>query len=497
MKTLLILTTGQTDVQLIVGDKRQEFKKNQCGRLHVELEERKDWCILTAPDIKMEGEVIDLPSEAFSICTPKLDAVLQYLNTNGFAVTNVLILETRRNPSVEHGDPRAAGIVLERRLRECLDPDLDIHRVAYLQENERYDDQKNIIRRDVVKRLDQAIREATQKISNGQVVVATTGGIPVIALLVDEMVQLYAELGASVELVEVADSAKRIPPTKDIAILRHSVPEPTESYRARRNALDLINHGNFLGAWGAVKHLDSDEVEREWTRVVEWLSLFAASMPLPPECDILVLKHRLMSVSAALRVELALRAGDVARAVHGTVAFFESALWDHLFNHYERHKTKHRWFRLNPTPPEGLVRIKGITEAKNHGRPFEVTGTENGITWYRIIEEDVCAKHIVEHYLQKKALYRLSEVVRRVRYLRNDVAHNEPTPSLMAGARRQMVKEGLWSSDGRFLTQGLIRDVLAELGEPHPENLCNNLIMTVRERLLYPQLLPAKLRGTG
>ncbi|HLH72746.1 MAG TPA: hypothetical protein VKX96_05635 [Chloroflexota bacterium] len=63
---------------------------------------------------------------------------------------------------------------------------------------------------------------------------------------------------------------------------------------------------------------------------MKWLADFAASLPIPDECDIDLLKHPRMAVRAALRVELALLAGDIPRAVHGTVAFFEAAFWDWL-----------------------------------------------------------------------------------------------------------------------------------------------------------------------
>src|SRR5205807_9301817 len=44
------------------------------------------------------------------------------------------------------------------------------------------------------------------------------------------------------------------------------------------------------------------------------------------------------AVRAALRVEFALMADDVPDAVHGTVAFFEAALWDHLNERLDEQK---------------------------------------------------------------------------------------------------------------------------------------------------------------
>ena len=70
------------------------------------------------------------------------------------------------------------------------------------------------------------------------------------------------------------------------------------------------------------------------------------------------------------------------------------------------------------------------------------------------------------------------------RELRNDVAHNAPTPRLMADASDKMANENLWSRDSRFLTMPLVQNVLRDLGEKDPERLCDSLIATVRSRLL-------------
>ena len=53
MSTLLVITAGQTDVQLVDGDVRREFKRDRCGALHDDLERRvTDWRILDAPSRK-------------------------------------------------------------------------------------------------------------------------------------------------------------------------------------------------------------------------------------------------------------------------------------------------------------------------------------------------------------------------------------------------------------------------------------------------------------
>ncbi len=506
--TMLVLTVGQTDVQLVEDGRRREFSKKCCAALHDQLEQRRnDWRLVDSPADKDKhkdsGEVKALPDGGFELCTPKLDAVLQYLEEKAVLLTHTLILETRRDSEKEGGDPRAAGLVLEQRLRERFADRVEVTRSAYLEGAERLGDSNNardaIIRREVVRRIDNAIRAAMAKMPGGRIVVATTGGFPEIAALVDELVRLYASSSTSVELIGVPDAAKADPPTRDRAVPRRSVPDPVESYRARRHALNLIEGGNLVAAWGAVKHLAGDEVEKQWTRVVEWLYFFAASLPIPQECDIPLLRHPRMAVSAGLRVELALRAKDIPRAVHGTVAFFEAALWDHLRERVTPHPDKKRLFKLNVTPSNDLVRKGPLYQSKaafnkDRKRPFIFKETFGGIDWYEIDDSGICAIELAEKYLKLDKLKRLGQAVSQIRDLRNDVAHNEPTPEKMADARKNMADAKLWSNDGsRFLTQQLVQDVLHELGETAPEALYDDLIATVRSRLVPgPEAAPAR-----
>ena len=494
MNALLVLTVGRTDVQLVVDGGRREFCEKQCAALHAGLEQRDgDWHVVAAPATKHSPEAQALPFGSFDLCTPKLDAVLDDLEAKDMRVAYALILETRRDPEAEPGDPRAAGLVLARRLRERLGESVEIHRTAFLQGRERLEDQGDprdaVVRREVVARIDEAVHAATAKIADGQVVIATTGGFPRIAALAEEVVRLHVARGRSVELVEVADGRKADPPTVDRAVARQSVPEPAESYRARRHVLDLIEGGNLFGAWGAARHLDGDEVEMRWTCIVKWLSYFAASLPIPDECDIPVLRHPKKAIRAALRVEFALRAGDLPRAVHGTVAFFEAALWDHLGAHLTlHHDSKRRVYRCDPVPVKKLVR-DAKSRSDDAKRPFEVVESD-GDTWYRVFDGRVCAIRIAKHYLNNAALTNLGQALSDVWDLRNDVAHNEPTPARMDDACRQMVEAKLWSLEHRFLTQEVVRDVLAELCEKNPDRLCEDLIETVRTRLLAHRLSP-------
>lgn len=491
MNILLVVTTGQTDVQLVTSNVRREFHKDKCSELHCALEQRaEDWRIVDAPALKEPPEVTDLPEGSFEICTPKLDAVLALLDSQGLTVTHALVLDTERYPKFEKKDPRMAGRILERRLRERGRlPGSSIRRLPFLSGNDRLEDKSNprdaVIRRDVVARIDGAVARSVTETAPQRIIVATTGAMSVVCTLVEEIVRLHAGVGVLVDPVEVADGAKASPPAADQAVARRWATEPAASYQARRHALEFIAQGSLIAAWGAVRHLHDDEVERRWTRVVEWLYCFAASLPLAEECEIEMLRHPRMAVRAALRVELALRAEDIPRAVHGTVAFFEAALWDHLGKHIERHPENHRLYKVEPppSPDDNLVRTSDGTAEDRH-RPFYPAEEVDGVRWYRIFDDDVCGIRLAKHYLNLDELTNLGQAVSKVRQLRNDVAHNEPTPELMDGARRRMVDAQLWSKEGRFLVQLLTQNVLRDLGEQQPGALCDDLIATVRRRLV-------------
>lgn len=490
MITLLIVTLGQTDVQFVEGEKRKEFDRNHCAELHTALEQRAgDWRIVDAPSLKQAPEVSDLPEGVFEICTPKLDAVFALLDREGVTVTHALVLDTQRDPTAEGKDPHMAGQILARRICErAVLPGSRVRRVSYLCGRDRLEDRSDprdaVIQRHVVRRIDEAIAQSINEVKPSEIIVATTGGLPVVCTLVEEVVRLHARNGIKVEPVEVADGAKADPPTVDQAVWRQWVLEPAASYQARRHALELIEQGNFIAAWGAVRHLRDDTIERRWIRGVEWLYCFAASLPLPDDCDIDLLRHRHRAVRAALRVELALRAGDIPRAVHGTVAFFEAALWDHLDKHVDPHPERQRLFKLEPQPEADLLRrSEGTNEDRR--RPFEIVEVE-GEHWYRIYDDDVCGVRLAKYYLKLDGLMKLGQAVSDVRELRNDVAHNEPTPALMQDAQRRMVDVGLWSHDAmpQFLTQALVQNAFKELGEEHPNCLHDDLMVTVRKRLV-------------
>jgi hypothetical protein len=477
MTTLLVLTAGQSDVQLVVDGVRRELSRDRCAVLHDELE-RRGYALVDAP-IRKELSIDALADEELNLCMPKLDAVLREVLPDA-----ALVLETRREPSAAPGDPRLAGTVLEARLN--AKGVRTVHRYSYLGDRERLEDREvprdAVIRREVVHRLDGAVRDAITAVMPSRIVVSATGGFPVVTNLVEEIVRLHASV--PVDVLEVADGTMAIPPTADRAVARMAIPEPLASFQARRRALELIERGNLLGAWAVAEPLHTDEVEQHWTRVIEWLACFASSLPIPGGCDLPVLSHRRMAVRAALRVELALRAGDIPRAVHGTTAFLESALWDRLLEYFERDPQDARWLKLRDgqMAPAGKLLRDGGDDDKN--RPFESKQRPDSQPWFWFHESG--AGRFARDYVRSQALKSLLDAVDKIRELRNDVAHNEPTQELMEDARRRMRDAQLWSTNDTYLSQPLVQAVLEDLGESAPESLLSNLLAEVRRRLVTP-----------
>lgn len=489
MGTLLVLTTGQTDVQLVVngndGAARQEFDGKRCGLLHDEIEKR-SWRVVDAPTQKCNQRASALPDGELALCTPKLDAVLRFFGDKPPCAA--LILETRRTID---SDPRFAGALLERRLRDKNVS--DVWRHAFLKDADSLEDRASdvdaVVRQAVVASLSAAVQKAMRDVQPEKIFVASTGGLAAANAVIEELVRLHAvRIGAdiaAVKVLEVPDAARTNQVDRAVEEKFH----PAAGYRARWQALSLIQNGNLLAALGAVEHI-KDAPGQQWTRVVEWLARFASSLPISDECSVSVLKHPRMAVRAALRVEFALRAGDIPRAVHGTVAFFEAALWDHLNQRVKRSTEPELggYYRIaaGQEPTDDKLLRKGDGSEEDRKRPFELRCTKDGINWYRIHDgAGGPAARLAKYFLKCKKLVALDKALKQeIRELRNDVAHNEPTPELMNDARKRMTDVGLWSKDSQFLTQKIVQEVLEELSVKDPSNLYDNLIEQVRDALV-------------
>ena len=487
MSVLLVISTGRTDVQLVDAGERVELAGRNCGELHLELAEREtDWSISCALLRKSNRRTVDsLPPGPFEICTPKLEAVIVWAQNQNIQITHAVVLATDR---IDDRDPRQAGPILKRRLESA---GIQVQLLTYLEGNEALEDRTvprdAIIRHEVVERIDEGLQAALQAVNPDMVILAATGGIPEVKLLTEDMVRLYAGADTRVELLDIPDASQDTGGI-ELATTRSSAPRPHDSFVARRNALELVHGGNLIGAWGAVRHLHSDPMEHQWTRVIEWLQLWTSSLPLPSACNIPLLVRTDRAPRAACWVEFALKAGDIPRAVHGTVAFLEAGLWDHLRTWLVEHPQSPRNFRppVWPIPPDLIALDRPSPHTPE--RPFQPTiSARDGRNWYRVCDDREGIRTLAGKYLSKPKLEALSLAVNNdIWDLRHDVAHNVPTPQRMAEAKSRMRDAGLWSAHDSFLAQPLVRETLCELQVQNPESLCVDLVAEIERRLLTP-----------
>jgi hypothetical protein len=466
-------------VQLVIDGVRHELEPKVCGVLHDEIE-RRGYRLVDVPAGKDRQRKEVLPEGDLTLCTPKLDAVLRFFSPPAAA----LIFDTRRKL---RSDPRLAGAVLESRLN---DRGIQlVHRQALLTGEDGLEDPNDprdaVVRREVVQGVARVLATELAELKPDNVLIATTGGLPAANAVIEELVRLHAVGSYSVQVLKVPDGAFAQQNDRAVPEKFH----PAAGFRARWQALSLIEGGNLLGAWGAVSHL-VDEPGQEWTNVVDWLRHFASSLPMPEGCDISVLMHPRMAVRTALRVELALRAGDIPRAIHGTVAFFEAALWDGLYERVEgsNDPKRRRYFRIKrgEAPSDDKLLRRGDGSKEDGSRPFQIMDAIDGVTWYWIHDGGGGpGARLAKRFLRRADLVAYEHALtKEIRDLRNDVAHCEPSEALMGDARAQMRAAGLWSDDDEFLSQTLVQSVLCASGEAAPERLLDNLLADLRRRLL-------------
>jgi hypothetical protein len=251
MKTLLIMTVGQTDVQLVVNEQRHKLDGNKCGTLHDAIKERQ-WSVIDAPSARDRDPIGTLPEGDLKLCTPKLDAVLAHFGAT--APSSALIFETNRQGA---RDPRMAGAIIKHRL--CARGVSEVTPVEFLSGTEQLEDPSNdvdaVVRRAVVATLSNKICTALTGLSvHDRVFVATTGGLSAANDLIQELVRLHAVGGPTVTALEVPDGNRA---QQDDCAVEEKF-HPAAGYRARWHALSLIEKGNLLGAWGAVSHLEGN-----------------------------------------------------------------------------------------------------------------------------------------------------------------------------------------------------------------------------------------------
>lgn len=525
MSGLLIYTTGDTDVQLVEDGQRWELRK--VARELANPKRRISLSSSNLPKAKCEPRT-SLPDGDLEICTPKADAVLAYLEQHAPALRQVLQLHTDR-PS----DPVHATRFVKERLEQA---DLTVEPASFLSEGSLEGpidgaSEDAVIRRPIVQRLEREVRQALERTS-GPIFVAAIGGFPRIRELVTELVRLHAGTRKVHEL-DVTDRSKTspagsrnlaAPPAlaeathhaaeathraaeathraaeathQDRAIERRRL-DPSELVAARRHALTLVERGNFVAAWGAIAHLEHEPSCQRWVQVIKTLFLWACSLPMDAGHGLPLPSLEQRAASAGLRTEAALRCEDWPRAILGTYATFEAAVWDQLYQHHIDGTVYHEGkllFRLRHALPASWV---DPDDQKAKHAPIKLQQTAaDGTSYYSIECYSDKASKILKDHLERAtpntcaALLALAQPIRQTSNARNLVAHGEPNREKLEAAKLAFTRHHLWTPSTaasaptlRFMSSPPVAAALTELGITNPEHLFDGLVAAVRERLL-------------
>lgn len=484
-RALLIVATGQSDVQIVRDGTRYELDKGCCAALHTQIWTQ-DFEIVDVVLQKGVPAVSNLGPGTVRLCTPKVDAVLEWCEQQHLQVTHALVLDTRRGPS-NLGEPHHAGEIVMKRLRQKF-PELSGTFLTYLEAAERLEDRDSpgeaIIRKAIVERIQEGVAQAiaiAKLPDNGEIVTSVLSGLPPVSSLAEAIVQLYAR-GRKVRWLSVPDAnaaRNRDAPLvtsiqRDVAVERQPQTNPQESFIARYRALELLRQGNLVGAWGAANHLRDDESQEGWVKTLLALYRWACSLSNDPPCDLDVIIKSLTSplLRVGLRVECSLRAGDIPAAILGTVSFVEVAQDMLLSGHgYSTHNDWWRHFAFSEARDADLIR-RGL---------MRVEAARDGLQ---------CVTPIAGRLPELALALRpgptaelIAVAVGPVQSLRNEIAHGLPSELRLRHGRNIMQNRGLWSGTDTFLSQPVIKDVLSEWGVFSPEFTLENLVAEVETRL--------------
>lgn len=517
-KTVLFVTAGRTDLQLLLPDEtghrtRQVQIPHASTRIFHKalLNGGIKYCIDTSLSGKqvqiielheIEQQKIDLKiaqnARGHIILTPgKLSRVVAQLKKSpDTKVVAVIVFNTHRDtfpantPNDIKEEPIAVGKVLAGWLAQEFDlkcanlPGEEYIGIGLsgwinyldgemLQEGSGRDFPLN---REAVRRVDRIIQRAAgwQKDLHGCLTLG--GGIP----------QFKAVVLAAAHYRFAKRISNWYEPRIDQPYFGDIAPGCQESLQAREHASDLLQKGDFAGAYGAVVYLNTDSAEQSWVRRLEQANQYFAGM-LTDQTDLPDYLHALLKkprcLLAAMRAEAALWAERIPEAIAWTCTFFDAALLDFIESRLEGMNGLDDLSRtLNYTPLnlEALDQLKAAKCLSRSGPTYKYDTMGNKVeTWLSIIGSSA-----------------LDNYSRALNSGQNNQASQDPSPKRFRNLNiHSIIPYGqmeqaqavfhqclLWSADPRdirghyFIGQPLACSILQELGVPDPATLYSNLL---------------------
>lgn len=543
MADCIILTSaGRMDVQLVRGGTRVPIAARGCRRLHDELMTRLDAgdvTIVASPARDEGSRPIDTwPSEPFSICTPKLDSLIEataHMVADGSGqIVGVVILQTNRSGGrFREDEPHAVGRVLTTRSVSRLWPgkalalaplNIDgpvirplVGWVDVLSGKDTLDgprDQDYPVSRLIADRIDRVVARLASRYPHATLAVSTKGGPPPLKNVIE----------ASAELRFGGDRWKLFEASEDDSsdVVTQATPAlwpAAEVLRTRRHAESLIRQGDFRGALSSAKHLteesnparaDDENWLRELDQVAQWMDGFdvaiptwfktivdrlqssgapkAARSPLP-RGDVAVSSvppHAHAALRAAWKAESARRSGRIPDALSHTGTFLDAVLLDLLRAWADSIDPEEQ--TLTPPARQGRLvgRLRETQVSGNPPREWACLKRNNKYAsqghavkrWFELLGKRVCMD-FNERYVHGKPPTPLT--------LRNHVVHGFVSSAFLQKAQQKMIDKSLWVDRG-FMASQVVSKVLEEIGISGAAQGYDSVINELNNALLAARL---------
>lgn len=509
MPTLLIVSCGDTDLQVAVraGDGqeyRAAIEKDSMRAVHSALldgrlpygvaEEKAQLAPVRSQSIIWHGGQAMLTGRAESVGTPlsdqialvpaKLAGIKRFLQ--GVHVPSaVVVFNTRRDN--DKREPIADGPILSRWLAESFALQwrdeanviasghsgwvdyLDGSMPAHGSDGEG-------VNSEGMQRIDDTLSRLGDNFD--KVYLATDGGMPRYREQIRAAARFRFPKSQFLEWINPERDASPRDVTRPILL-------PSDSYRARQQARELIRTGDFTGASLAVRQMAPYTGEYAWaTPLGQTADYFdgrlEATDDLPDFLQDLIMPHMPRCLLPALRTEAALYAARWYDAVLATCSFGDAALIDHIgrLPFIEKMDPLTRTITCRNGAEPDLRLIQGKPGSRCLERIEEMTfeyytGRYFDDTWTDVIGDSV---NNLKAFNRKLRAGRPSP-----RHLRNILAHSSASEEQMADVRKIFVQAGLWAGSsrehgGHFLTHGVVPGILAKLSVARPTKLYARIV---------------------
>jgi hypothetical protein len=386
------------------------------------------------------------------------------------------------------------------------------------------------VNREAVRRLDETIREAASFEKGPWACLMTGGGIPV----------FKEPLNACAKFRFQGRVFSRVTPEVGAStaagwlVQQDDTPNPAESFRFRSHAAKLVQIGDFSGAYGAVKWLESDTKEKIWVDRLRIIADYMAGLlsndhrEQCPKYLRPLMRPKVQSLLAGVRVEAALCTKRIPEAVLWTANFFDAALIDFIGRFFEEStvdgETSCLKIPRNFDIPKLLLDDEyskpclGLKRSDNKFETYKVfTGFFWDEKWLSVIKQEPLSA--LNEALKTEIEYKFRRKI-SPKDSRNIITHKSLTPETMSMMQQVFAEARLWNVDkkdsapkdalggGRmeqalkgvfvsknlrskepsnssiepgahFLGVDLVQNVLAELNVKNPAALYHNLVQGV------------------